>query len=891
MESAGGEDLTGDDSILGTPAFLAPEQIHGEAVTSRTDLYSTGVMLYSALSGRLPHEASSIQALLRARLTARPRPLRELAPGVPPEVGRAVDQMLELDPEDRPRSASEVLKLLRGERLSSGASLPLLGGGAAVRELLAAARAGKPWDVLGPRGSGKTRCLEDAAAALGAEGRRVLFTTAGVRPFSSVAALAFPEGEPTGLSLAQMKDRVAEALGAALAGGAVIFVDDAGKVDSRSAESLARLDGAVVRAFAAEGAGHAGGGQSGAGEGGSPREGVTGRGAVAVRRPPGVGRGESQLLALREGELAGLFVGMDRLLHLREDAARALFKRTGGSPARVVREVSAWVRAGFARWDGERLAVDREKLDALEYGAIPGDLEPSQGLPAHADELLAWLVLLRCPADTALLAAVTGEADWHVEATLDELVSRDAARPAGEGQFEPTMAPRALEMWPGERRREAHRAIAAALPAGHPVRLWHLLAGVEDDTSGGDELAEEAVVLASALAKDGHLRRALAALGEALRVVRASGGLSDAARDRLFALWVEIALVDGTPRPLDRVLYELCRVEPMTPGLAHLEELSRAALSVDAYTDRALETLGELDPFEDPALRRRAWHVRVLAARRGSVEVEERVVEGIAAWAEASGDPADRASVAAFRGRLRYRQGLFAEAARLQREAAAGEEWVSLRVNAILNGASALLEACQFDEALAWAEEARALAEPRRHAFHEARATWIARSAAYRRGDALPVDAAFAEAIVVVQARELLSVVHLTEAAIAFRAGQSSEAVRLAGVAHATWVSLGQVWGAALARSLQIACGSDAEPAERDALLVKAHECPIPGIGAQVVGLLCLPRVGHAAPLLPVEPAFIEAITRGVPRETWHVRMEVLSMAEAESAWQGRATA
>ncbi|MCC6559377.1 MAG: serine/threonine protein kinase, partial [Polyangiaceae bacterium] len=81
-----GARLTEGGRIVGTPLYLAPEQIVDGALDGRTDLYAVGVMLYAALTGRVPHEASSVDALLRARLMDRPAPVADLASDAPPEV-------------------------------------------------------------------------------------------------------------------------------------------------------------------------------------------------------------------------------------------------------------------------------------------------------------------------------------------------------------------------------------------------------------------------------------------------------------------------------------------------------------------------------------------------------------------------------------------------------------------------------------------------------------------------------------------------------------------------------------------------------------------------------------------------------------------------------------
>ncbi|MCZ7540850.1 MAG: protein kinase [Anaerolineae bacterium] len=73
--------LTALGRIIGTPAYLSPEQAQGFALTSHTDIYSTGVVLYELATGVLPFDADDIGALLIQQVKKAPRPPRELEPG------------------------------------------------------------------------------------------------------------------------------------------------------------------------------------------------------------------------------------------------------------------------------------------------------------------------------------------------------------------------------------------------------------------------------------------------------------------------------------------------------------------------------------------------------------------------------------------------------------------------------------------------------------------------------------------------------------------------------------------------------------------------------------------------------------------------------------------
>jgi serine/threonine-protein kinase len=100
--------ITQAGSVLGTAAYLAPEQAHGEEAGPRTDLYSLGVVAYQLMSGRLPYEANSLTELALMQQREAPPLLHELEPSVPPQLAAAVDRALALDPADRYETADEM---------------------------------------------------------------------------------------------------------------------------------------------------------------------------------------------------------------------------------------------------------------------------------------------------------------------------------------------------------------------------------------------------------------------------------------------------------------------------------------------------------------------------------------------------------------------------------------------------------------------------------------------------------------------------------------------------------------------------------------------------------------------------------------------------------------
>jgi serine/threonine protein kinase len=100
--------ITQVGSVIGTAAYLAPEQAAGEQVGPQADLYALGVVTYQFLSGRLPYEAQSLTELALKQQREVPPPLDELNPEVPAQLAVAVERALALDPRQRYASAEEM---------------------------------------------------------------------------------------------------------------------------------------------------------------------------------------------------------------------------------------------------------------------------------------------------------------------------------------------------------------------------------------------------------------------------------------------------------------------------------------------------------------------------------------------------------------------------------------------------------------------------------------------------------------------------------------------------------------------------------------------------------------------------------------------------------------
>ena len=105
--------LTQAGSTIGTPAYMAPEQVAGDAVDHRADIYAWGLVAYELLSGSHPFAGkTNVAQLLAAQLTEAAAPLRERAPNVSPAIAALVMRCLNKSADDRPGSATELLDSL-----------------------------------------------------------------------------------------------------------------------------------------------------------------------------------------------------------------------------------------------------------------------------------------------------------------------------------------------------------------------------------------------------------------------------------------------------------------------------------------------------------------------------------------------------------------------------------------------------------------------------------------------------------------------------------------------------------------------------------------------------------------------------------------------------------
>jgi serine/threonine-protein kinase len=109
--------LSSAGQILGTPAYMPPEQAEGQTVDARSDIYALGVSFYELLTGALPFRAETALKTLALVISATPAPPRQVVPSIPDDVEMTCLKLMARDPARRPKTAAEAVQLL--ERLTA----------------------------------------------------------------------------------------------------------------------------------------------------------------------------------------------------------------------------------------------------------------------------------------------------------------------------------------------------------------------------------------------------------------------------------------------------------------------------------------------------------------------------------------------------------------------------------------------------------------------------------------------------------------------------------------------------------------------------------------------------------------------------------------------------
>src|SRR5262249_29548168 len=117
-------DVTSQGAIVGTPYFMSPEQVRGEAVDPRSDIYALGALMYRPLSGHYPFNGPTPMAVFTKHLTEVPVPPEQKAPdlGIPAGISRIVLRALEKNPADRFQQSEDLQAAFLEELKAVGTS-------------------------------------------------------------------------------------------------------------------------------------------------------------------------------------------------------------------------------------------------------------------------------------------------------------------------------------------------------------------------------------------------------------------------------------------------------------------------------------------------------------------------------------------------------------------------------------------------------------------------------------------------------------------------------------------------------------------------------------------------------------------------------------------------
>ena len=100
-------------SFMGSPSYMAPEQMTGASVDGRADIYSLGVSFYQSLCGQLPFTADSLANLAYKITNEKYKPIKELRAGLPASATRIINKAMQKDPGKRYASGAEMVRALK----------------------------------------------------------------------------------------------------------------------------------------------------------------------------------------------------------------------------------------------------------------------------------------------------------------------------------------------------------------------------------------------------------------------------------------------------------------------------------------------------------------------------------------------------------------------------------------------------------------------------------------------------------------------------------------------------------------------------------------------------------------------------------------------------------
>jgi serine/threonine-protein kinase len=178
-----GEDLTQTGLFMGSPKYMAPEQIRGDKVDARTDIYALGIIMYEMITGKVPFDRPNSVNILMAHVNEDAPPLKQMNPNcnVSPAIEDSVARCIAKDPDQRFRSMDEVLAALKRV------------GGAAMTATISGVGTGE-YRALTGSGSGPQATTNGSISGSNPS----LLSSTGSNPASIPSPLAMPSDSPAG---------------------------------------------------------------------------------------------------------------------------------------------------------------------------------------------------------------------------------------------------------------------------------------------------------------------------------------------------------------------------------------------------------------------------------------------------------------------------------------------------------------------------------------------------------------------------------------------------------------------------------------------------------------------------------------------------------------------
>jgi serine/threonine-protein kinase len=195
--SSDAQKVTKTGLVVGTPEYMSPEQLAGDKLDGRSDIYSLGLVAFNCLTGVLPFPSNSAQETMIMRLTDQPKTLAEMKPGVdwPPELQAVMDRVLQRDANERYQKSAEF-----GRDIAKAVEhMPAAVAAAAGTMVIGAPATPVPPTRAAPRG-GATTQVEAPAATPAAPARKspALMVAATVVVIGGIAAALVMKGGATG---------------------------------------------------------------------------------------------------------------------------------------------------------------------------------------------------------------------------------------------------------------------------------------------------------------------------------------------------------------------------------------------------------------------------------------------------------------------------------------------------------------------------------------------------------------------------------------------------------------------------------------------------------------------------------------------------------------------